>query len=69
MIIDSKITVSELLKVHPSAMDVFIRRKMLCIGCPTESFHTLEEVASINGIALDQLLDELRESINVKRKS
>jgi hybrid cluster-associated redox disulfide protein len=69
MILDSKITVSELLRVHPSAMDVFIRRKMLCVGCPAESFHTLEDIAIINGIALDQLLEELRESIKVKRKS
>ncbi|MBN2438757.1 MAG: DUF1858 domain-containing protein [Deltaproteobacteria bacterium] len=64
MIIDSKMTVSELLKVHPSVMDVFIKRKMLCVGCPTESFHTLEDVARINGIALDQLLRELRGAIN-----
>ena len=69
MILDSKMTVSELLRVYPSAMDVFIKRKMLCVGCPTESFHTLEDAASINGIALDQLLEELRESIKVKRKS
>mgnify|MGYP003574253030 CR=1 FL=1 len=64
MILDSKMTVSELLRVHPSVMDVFIKRKMLCVGCPTESFHTLEDVARINGIALDQLLKELRGSIN-----
>ena len=66
MILDSKMTVSELMRVYPSAMDVFIKRKMLCVGCPTESFHTLEDVAYINGIALDQLLEELRESIKNK---
>lgn len=57
---DSKMTVSELMRVHPSAMDVFIKRKMLCIGCPSESFHTLEDVARIYGIALDRLLNDLR---------
>jgi len=69
MILDSKMTVSELMRVHPSAMDVFIKRKMLCVGCPTDTFHTLEDVARINGIALDKLLEELRETIEVKRKS
>ena len=32
---------------------------MLCVGCPTEAFHTLEDVARIHGISLEQLeLDE-----------
>jgi hybrid cluster-associated redox disulfide protein len=66
MILDSKMTVSDLLRVHPSVMDVFIKRKMLCVGCPTESFHTLEDVAHIYGIALTQLLKELRGAINAK---
>ena len=69
MILDSKTTVSELLKVHPLVMDVFIQRKMLCVGCPTESFHTLEDVAHIYGIALAQLLKELQGAINAQGES
>lgn len=66
MNLDSKMTVSELMRVHPSTIDVFIKRKMLCVGCPTESFHTLEDVASIYDIALEHLLRELQGAINVK---
>jgi hybrid cluster-associated redox disulfide protein len=69
MIIDSKMTVSDLMRVHPSAMDVFIKRKMLCVGCPTESFHTLEDVAHFYGIALEQLLRELQGVIDVQDKT
>ena len=69
MIIDSKMTVSDLMRVHPSAMDVFIKRKMLCVGCPTESFHTLEDVAQLYGIALEQLLRELQGVIDVQDKT
>ena len=69
MILDSKMTVSELMRVHPSAMDVFIKRKMLCVGCPTESFHTLEDVAHLYGVALEQLLRELRGGIDVQGKT
>lgn len=58
MIIDSKMTAS--------VMDVFIKRKMLCAGCPAESFHTLEDVAHIYDIALTQLLKELQGVINAK---
>ena len=69
MILDSKMTVSELMRVHPSAMDVFIKRKMLCVGCPTESFHTLEDVAHLYGVALEQLLRELQGVIDVQGKT
>jgi len=69
MILDSKMTVSDLMRVHPSAMDVFIKRKMLCVGCPTESFHTLEDVAHLYGIALEQLLRELQGVIDVQDKT
>ncbi len=47
MNLDSKMTVGELTKAHPSTMDVFIKRKMLCVGCPTEGFHTLEDLPEI----------------------
>ena len=64
MKLDSKMTVSELMTVHASAIDVFIKRKMLCVGCPTETFHTLEDVARINGIALEHLLEDLQDAID-----
>lgn len=64
-----KMTVSELMRVYPSAIDVFIKRKMLCVGCPTESFHTLEDVARIYGIALTQFLKEIRWAISAQGES
>jgi hybrid cluster-associated redox disulfide protein len=66
MDLDLKMTVSELLTHHPSAISVFIKRKMLCVGCPTETFHTLEDVARIYGIELEQLLKELRGAIDTQ---
>lgn len=59
---DSKMTVNELMMVYPSAITVFVKRRMLCIGCPTETFHTLEDVARINGIALKSFMKEIREA-------
>jgi len=53
MNLDLKMTTGELLTGHLSVMDVFIKRKMLCVGCPTETFHTLEDVDSIYGIELE----------------
>jgi hybrid cluster-associated redox disulfide protein len=68
MNLDSKMTVSELIKAHPSVMDVFIKRKMLCVGCPTDTFHTLADVARIYGIVLKELLKDLRGAIDDHRK-
>lgn len=68
MDLDFKMTVSELLTHHPSAISVFLRRKMLCVGCPTERFHTLEDVARIHGIAMEKLLRELQGAISVQHK-
>jgi hybrid cluster-associated redox disulfide protein len=63
MRLDSKITVNELMMTHPSVISVFIRRKMPCIGCPAEKFHTIEEAARMNGIFLKHLLKDLRDVI------
>jgi len=69
MQLDPKMTVFELIALHPSAIDLFIKRRMFCVGCPTETFHTLEDVACIYGIALEQLLKELRSVINAQGRS
>lgn len=63
---DSNMTVRELMTHHPSAIDIFIKRKMLCVGCPTETFHTIEDVACINGILLKYLLKNLRDAMPSK---
>jgi hybrid cluster-associated redox disulfide protein len=63
MTIDSKMTVSELMTNYPSAVSVFIKRKIPCVGCPAERFHTIEEVALMNGVLLENLLKDLRDII------
>jgi hypothetical protein len=42
---------------------------MLCVGCPAEAFHSLEDVAGNYGIALKQLLKELLEAIDDSDKA
>ncbi|ABK18613.1 DUF1858 domain-containing protein [Syntrophobacter fumaroxidans] len=65
MKLDSKMTVGELVTRHPSVMEVFIKRRMPCVGCPTERFHTIEDIARINGIVLEHLLKDLLDAIGV----
>jgi hybrid cluster-associated redox disulfide protein len=62
--INSKMTIQELLERYPQATAAFIKRRMLCVGCPTQAYHTIEEVARINGCTLDGLCDAIREAIS-----
>jgi hybrid cluster-associated redox disulfide protein len=54
-----KMTINDLLKQHPQATGVFIRRKMLCVGCPAAEFHTLEDAAKLYGYELGDLYREI----------
>ncbi len=68
MSFDSKMTVSQLLTHHPSAADVFFKGKMLSVGCPAETFHTVEDIARIYGMELKQLLKQLRGAVDARGK-
>ena len=66
--IDSKISILELLGRYPLATAAFIKRRMLCVGCPAQAFHTLEEVARIHGSSVDDLCAAIREAIQTEEK-
>lgn len=63
MKLDGTITIGKLLGCYPGATRFFIRRKMLCVGCPAQAYHTLEDVARIYGVALDDLVNNLNDYI------
>lgn len=64
--LDSKTIVGELMERHPSVIAVFIKRKLGCVGCPTEGFHTIEDVVRENGLTLEPFLIELEQAIPVE---
>ena len=66
MKLDIKMTVSELMVQYPSAMDIFIKRKMLCIGCPVQDCHTLKDVAAIYGYNQESFLETLCNAIQIE---
>lgn len=67
MQLSADITVRDLIAHCPEAIAFFLRRNMLCVGCPAEGFHTLEEVARIHGRAPDRFMDELGRSIETEK--
>ena len=69
MKLNADMTVRDLIAHYPDATQFFLRRRMRCVGCPTEGFHTLEEVARIHGDFPDRFLNELGRSMGAERKS
>lgn len=62
-ILSLDITVKELLDQCPELLKTFLDIGYQCVGCPTEAFHTLSDVAREYGIDQDQLLRRLQSVI------
>jgi hybrid cluster-associated redox disulfide protein len=63
----STMTVKECLERFPQAVHVFMDAGFLCVGCPTEAFHTLEDVAREYQLDLGKLLRDIRNVIEEKK--
>ena len=62
--ISPKITVKLLLERYPRAIRFFIDMGMFCVGCPTEGYHSLEDVAREYGYDPDQLIRHIRNVVH-----
>jgi hybrid cluster-associated redox disulfide protein len=49
--IDPDMTVDEIMRRWPATMQVFIRNKMICVGCPIGSFHTVKDACDAHDLA------------------
>jgi len=61
-------TINDLLNQNPQATKVFIKRTMLCVGCPAAEFHTLEDAAKLYGYELDELTREIKREVQDQQK-
>ncbi len=59
-IIDMATLVDEVMRQHPPTIEVFVRLRLHCIGCPIGTFHTVADAAREHGLDPQMLLDELR---------
>jgi hybrid cluster-associated redox disulfide protein len=65
-LISPNLTVDQLLSRWSQVMPVFMRLRMACIGCPMSPYETLDTVAKIYGLPLDNLMNELENAITAK---
>jgi hybrid cluster-associated redox disulfide protein len=50
LLADPELTIAKLLKHGPGAMPVFLRHRMLCVGCPVTPFHTITDACREHGV-------------------
>ncbi len=53
-------TIAELLAQHPAAARVLVRHRMHCIGCDIAAFETIADACAIHGVAVEDLLTDIR---------
>jgi hybrid cluster-associated redox disulfide protein len=61
--ISARLTVKEVLDRYPQTLPAFMQMRLLCVGCPTEAFHTLADVAREYNLDIEYLLERIRSAI------
>ena len=57
-------TIKELLDQHPYLMHAFVDLGLMCVGCPTDAFHNLSDVAKEYNLDKRQLMARLEKVID-----
>jgi hybrid cluster-associated redox disulfide protein len=58
--ITPEMTVNTLLEHYPETAQIFVRRRMHCVGCMIATFESLAEACRIYQQPLDEMLAEVR---------
>ncbi|WP_181701657.1 DUF1858 domain-containing protein [Chthonobacter albigriseus] len=53
----------DLMTTYKVTIPIFIRRKMMCIGCPVVRLHDVREACLEHGVPLDEFLAEVNGAI------
>ncbi len=61
--VSPEMTVDQVLTTWRQTVAVFVRLRMACVGCPMSVFETLDTVATIYGLPVQKLVDELGQAI------
>ena len=55
-------SVDSVMRRGPATIRVFIEHRMLCVGCPIGTLHTVEEACAAHRLDLTPLLQALRQA-------
>ena len=66
---DPDLPIGALMTQWPDTITVFMRHKMLCIGCLVNPFHTVIDACAEYGLDVDAFYAELAASIKPSRRT
>jgi len=62
--IGPELSLDEIMQRWPNTIAVFLRHKMLCVGCPIATFHTINNACREYDLDKDAFLEELNHAKN-----
>lgn len=63
---DPDLSLADLMTHWPRTIPIFIRHRMLCVGCPISRFHTVANACAEYHLNEKDFLEELKQAIDVK---
>jgi hybrid cluster-associated redox disulfide protein len=66
-ICDPDLPISDVMTTWPETTPVFLRHRMLCVGCPIAPFHTVIDACAEHMVNEQQFRAELQDAISLAR--
>ena len=61
--VTAETAVDDLMRAYRMTIPVFMRRRMMCIGCPVGRLHDVRQACDEHDVPLDEFLAEVRGAI------
>ena len=62
---DPDLALADLMTRWPATIPVFVRHKMLCVGCHVSPFHSIEDACAEYGVDQQAFVAELVEALSL----
>jgi hybrid cluster-associated redox disulfide protein len=62
---DPNLPLADLMTRWPQTITVFLRHKMLCVGCMVNPFHSVLDACAEYSLNVDAFYEELRAAISI----
>lgn len=67
-VITADMLIDTIVTDYPETTRVFLRHRLLCVGCPISRHHMVTDCAEENSLDVGALVDELNEAIRKASK-
>ena len=67
-VFQAQMSVAELLAQYPECIPVFLRHRMICVGCTLAPFDTLADAIYNYDLSSEDFLEELRDVVKSLKK-